>query len=87
MLCWWCEFGENEVNSLGYDFISGNKNKEAEAVFKKNTELFPLSWNTYDSYGEILLKNGKKTEAIKMYQKSIELNPENENGINVLKQI
>lgn len=78
---------ENEVNSLGYDFISGNKNKEAEAVFKKNTELFPLSWNTYDSYGEILLKNGKKTEAIKMYQKSIELNPENENGINVLKQI
>lgn len=77
---------ENEMNSLGYEFTFSNKNTEAEIVFKKNTELFPLSWNTYDSYGEILLKNHKKTAALKMYKKSIELNPENENGKNVLKQ-
>ncbi len=67
--------------------MSDNKHAAAEAVFKANTLFFPSSWNTYDSYGEVLLKNGKKQEAIKMYRKSIELNPGNENGIKVLKQV
>jgi hypothetical protein len=31
----------------------------------------PVSWNVYDSYGEALLKNGQKEEAIKAYQKSV----------------
>ena len=52
-----------------------------------NVDLFPLSWNSYDSYGEILLKTGKKEEAIKMYQKSIELNPNNEGGKKILKEL
>lgn len=42
--------------------------------------LFPDSFNTYDSYGEVLLQANRKTEAIEMYMKSIELNPENENA-------
>lgn len=78
---------ENEINSLGYAFLSTNKNEEAATTFKTNTWLFPLSWNAYDSYGEVLLNNGKKEEAIKMYQKSIELNPENENGKKVLQKL
>lgn len=78
---------EQEMNSLGYAFLSNNRDSEAEATFKQNTQLFPLSWNTYDSYGEVLLKNGKKEAAIKMYQKSVELNPDNENGKKVLEQI
>lgn len=78
---------ENEFNSLGYAFLSNNKNAEAVTAFKQNTQLFPLSWNVYDSYGEALLNNGKKEEAIKMYQKSVELNPENENGKKVLQKL
>ena len=90
---------ENEFNTLGYDLMSSNqiamllegsipsKLNEAIAVFKLNTELFPQSWNAFDSYGEVLLKNGQKEEAIKMYKKSIELNPENEGGKTVLKEI
>jgi len=46
-----------------------------------------MSWNVYDSYGEVLLKHGKKQDAIKMYQKSMELNPNNENGKKVLEEI
>ena len=78
---------EDEINSLGYAFLSNNKDVEAETAFKQNTRLFPISWNAYDSYGEVLLKNGKKEDAIKMYQKSIELNPDNENGKKVLEQV
>ncbi|MGS2764682.1 tetratricopeptide repeat protein, partial [Sinomicrobium sp. M5D2P9] len=44
-------------------------------------------FNAYDSYGEALLMANKKEEAIKMYEKSIELNPENENGKTVLRQM
>ena len=78
---------QGEMNSLGYELLRSNKTPEALEVFKLNVELFPDSWNVYDSYGEILLKIGRKEEAIKMYQKSVELNPKNENGKNVLKQL
>ncbi|WP_374445295.1 serine hydrolase [Epilithonimonas sp.] len=84
---------ENEMNALGYDFM-GNSNpyhlpekhfyKQAIETFKTNTNLFPDSWNAYDSYAEALLKDGQKDEAIKIYQKSIELNPDNKNGKKVL---
>lgn len=56
-------------------------------VFKLTTILFPDSFNAYDSYGEALLKANRKAEAIEMYEKSIELNPENENGEKVLLQL
>lgn len=71
---------EEEFNSLGYDLLKNNKLAEAIETFRINTQLFPSSWNAYDSYGEALLKNGNKQGAIKMYKKSIELNPNNEGG-------
>jgi CubicO group peptidase (beta-lactamase class C family) len=90
---------EDEMNSLGYDFMGGNNNpnpyhfpeehKYSEAVetLKLNMQLFPNSWNVYDSYGEALLNTGEKEEAIKMYKKSIELNPKNEAGKKILEQL
>jgi tetratricopeptide (TPR) repeat protein len=44
-------------------------------------DLFPDIWNAYGSYAEALLADGQKEEAIKMYRKSIALNPDNKNGI------
>lgn len=78
---------EGEINSLGYAFMFNDKQLEAEETFRQNTILYPESWNTYDSYGEILLKHGKQQDAIKMYQKSIELNQNNENARKVLKDL
>jgi len=94
-----CLLSEDEMNSLGYDFLGGSNNpnpyhfpeehKYAEAIetFRLNMELFPGSWNVYDSYGEALLTVGRKEEAIKMYSRSIELNPKNEAGKKVLEQL
>lgn len=90
---------EDEMNSLGYDLMGGVNNpnpfrfpeahKYAEAleVFRLNTELFPDSWNAYDSYGEILFTLGRKAEAIAMYKRSLALNPQNENGKKFLEQL
>tara|TARA_R110001583_G_scaffold36536_6_gene120321 strand:+ start:106172 stop:107236 length:1065 start_codon:yes stop_codon:yes gene_type:complete len=69
---------ENDLNEWGYTFMRNEELEKALEVFKLNTMLFPDSWNAYDSYGEALLKSNKKAEAIEMYEKSIELNPENE---------
>lgn len=78
---------ENEINLAGYGFLQSGQMAEAEAMFRLNLEAFPESFNVYDSYGEILMVMGHKSEAIKNYQKSIELNPDNKNGIMMLERL
>lgn len=75
---------EADLNEWGYTLFRSAELEKALQVFKLNTMLFPDSFNTYDSYGEVLLQANRKTEAIEMYMKSIELNPENENAKQVL---
>jgi tetratricopeptide (TPR) repeat protein len=77
----------DEMNLLGYQFLWNNRDSLSHEVLKANLDFFPSNWNSYDSYGEILLKMGKKEEAIQMYRKSIELNPKNEAGKKIIEQI
>lgn len=69
---------EMELNQFGYELFNGNKREEALVIFKLNTELYPQSYNTFDSYGECLMSAGKRRAAIKAYKKSLQLNPGNE---------
>jgi hypothetical protein len=72
---------ENELNWLGYHFLYWwDRSTEAIQVFEFITELFPKSANAFDSLGESYLNSGNKEKAIKYYQKSLELNPDNENA-------
>lgn len=77
---------ENEINSFGYRLVGKNNINDALKIFKLNTQLYPNAWNTYDSYGETLLKVGQKKEALENYKKSLKLNPENENAKKVLSE-
>lgn len=78
---------EDEINLAGYGFLQSGQTAEAAAMFKLNMEAFPESFNVYDSYGEVLLALDRKSEAIQHYQKSIELNPNNKNGIMMLEKL
>ncbi|ATP58208.1 hypothetical protein CPT03_17910 [Pedobacter ginsengisoli] len=82
---------EDEMNELGLQLLYAGKTpghvSEALEVLKLNVLLFPLSFNTYDSYGEALAFAGKKQEAIEMYKKSIELNHQNTGGQAALEQL
>jgi tetratricopeptide (TPR) repeat protein len=78
---------EREMNRLGYGLLQRKKVREAIEIFKLNVENFPNSSNTYDSLGEAYMVNGDKELAIKNYQKSIELNPQNDNGKEMLKKL
>lgn len=78
---------EQRLNTLGYTFMRQKKMAEAIAVFKVNVELYPDSWNTYDSLGEAYMNNGDKDLAIENYKKSLQLNPQNNNGAETLKKL
>ncbi len=80
-------FLEAEINGRGYFFLNQNKNKEAVRLLKINADLFPQSWNVYDSLAEAHMKNGGNAEAIKLYEKSLELKPDNQNGKDMLARL
>jgi CubicO group peptidase (beta-lactamase class C family) len=77
---------EVDLNDWAYRLL-GKKVKEATQIFKLTAALYPNSWNAFDSYGEALLKSGQKQEAIKMYQKSVALNPNNKDGKRILENL
>ena len=78
---------ENRINNLGYGLMRQKKLAEAIAILKLNVEFYPASWNVYDSLGEMYMANGDKDLAIANYKKSVELNPENNNGLEMLKKL
>jgi CubicO group peptidase (beta-lactamase class C family) len=79
---------ESEMNSLGYYFLNTRKDVGAAvAVFRLNVEAFPNSANAYDSLGEAYMVKGDKELAIRNYQRSLELNPQNTNAVEMLKKL
>lgn len=78
---------ENTLISLGYNFLFSGRTEDALHTFKLEVEEYPKFWNAYDSLGEAYLKIGQKELAIQSYEKSIELNPQNQDGIDALKKI
>jgi tetratricopeptide (TPR) repeat protein len=81
------EYTEQDMNKQGYIYLNRGDLEEALRVFSLNVEIFPESWNVYDSYGEALLQKGDISQAILNYNKSLELNPDNENGKAMLEKI
>jgi len=81
------QHSEANLNSWGYSLVEQGELDKALEIFNLNTILYPSSWNAFDSFGEILLKANRKEEAIKMYKKSLELNPDNKKGVKILKQL
>ena len=67
--------------------IKENKLEEAIKLFKLNVEEYPESANVYDSLGEAYMVNKEYALAIKNYQKSFELNPNNTNAKSMVNQI
>lgn len=81
------EFNERVVNALGYNYIRQSKLKEAIRIFQLNVEAYPQSSNVYDSLGEAYMLNGEKDLAIDNYEKSLAINPGNNNAAEQLKKL
>ena len=82
-----CEIDGGTLNYLGYGLLRDGLVDDAVAVFKLNVVLFPDYANGYDSLGEAYLTRGDKALAIQNYEKSLELDPQNENAVKVLERL
>lgn len=78
---------ESQLNGLGYRFMGKNQLPEALAVLQWAIELSPRSGNLYDSLGEVQLKAGQREAAIQSYERSLQLDPTNDNAKKALTQI
>ena len=81
------DFGEQELNQLGYALLRAGKIKEAVEIFKLNVETYPKAANPYDSLAEAYLSLNQRDLAIANYKKSLELDPGNKNAVEALKRL
>ena len=76
---------ENRLNGLGYQYMGKDMFDKAIGILRLNVEFYPQSANTYDSLAEAYMKNNDHERAIINYKKSLELNPDNQNAVRMLK--
>ena len=81
------DFGVLQLNSMGYELLRNGDTKGAVEIFRLNIEQFPTDANVDASLGEAYLKQGDKALAVENYEKSLDLNPQNENARGVLKKL
>jgi tetratricopeptide (TPR) repeat protein len=78
---------ENELNSLGYEFLKEANTASAIKIFNLNATEFPNSANAYDSRGEAYFSNRQYALSKSDYLKVIELDPKNQNAKEMLLKI
>lgn len=81
------DLGENELISVGYQLLHAKRVGDAIEILKLSTEVFPQSYNTWDSLAEAYMDHNDKELAIKNYEKSLTLNPDNANATKKLKEL
>jgi len=82
---------EADINTAGYQYLTSGKIDDAIKIFKMNTDKFPGSWNAWDSLAEGYMTKGEDEQAIKYYNKALDMAPENQkaritNTLNTLKK-
>jgi glyoxylase-like metal-dependent hydrolase (beta-lactamase superfamily II) len=81
------DFGERNLNALGYYFLDRERYDEAIEVFELNVELFPETANPYDSLGEAYMARGDTELAIEAYSKALAINPDMPSAIQALEKL
>jgi len=74
-------FTEDRLNRVGYQYLFSGDAQSAVKLFAIMVDSYPNSSNAHDSYGEALGTAGDTAEAIRHYEKSLELNPDNTNAV------
>lgn len=81
------DLSQSGINGFGYQLMANNKDEDALKILELNTRLYPKGFNAFDSYGECLVKLGQIEAGIAAYEKSLELNPKNDNATKVLAEL
>jgi len=77
---------ERDLIMFGHRFLENEQVRDAVSFFKYAVSAYP-SWYMYDILAKAYMIDGKNQLAIQCYEKSLALNPENTNAVNMLKQL
>ena len=80
-------FGEGPLTNAGYYLLGKGQTRDAIKLFELYVKEYPDSWNAYDCLGEAYMNDGQKDSARKNYEKSLQLNPQNSNGVEMMKKL
>ncbi len=78
---------ETDTNALGYRLLQVQRFKDAIEVFKLNVEAYPNSANVHDSLGDGYANAGNRDEAIKAYERALQINPNYQSSIEALRRL
>ncbi len=81
------DFGESEINTLGYQLLGEQRVSDAVAIFQLNTTAHPVSSNAFDSLGEAYARNGERNHAIVSYMAAVLLDPSNGHASDALRKL
>lgn len=74
------DFGEGELNGLGYALLGMRDVSGSVRIFELNTQQYPASANVWDSLGEAYLQANRRDEARQAYTRALALEPANANA-------
>ena len=78
---------EEALNAVAYTLLGTHEMAAAIAAFERNAKDHPQSANAYDSLGEGYAEAGETKKARAAYEKSLKLDPANENARTQLKEL
>jgi tetratricopeptide (TPR) repeat protein len=81
------EVHETQLLAAGYRLLEDDKTQLAIGLFELCVAEHPESANAYDSLGEAYAASGEKELAIRNYEKSLELDPSNDNARRMLEDL
>jgi carboxyl-terminal processing protease len=76
-----------EINALGYELLGAGRHADAIGVFELYAEAFPNDANAFDSLGEAYMVSGATDTAIANYRRSLEIDPNNSNAVEMLARL
>ena len=80
-------YTERDANGMGYALMNQGQLEAAVRLFELNAASYPRSFNAWDSLAEGYMTQERFEEAIEHYQKSLELNPANQNAKDKIAEI
>jgi CubicO group peptidase (beta-lactamase class C family) len=78
---------EGTLNYVGERLLASGKDQDSIAVYQRNTHEHPASSKAYEGLAEAYSKTGQKHLAIQAYEKSLQLDPKNQDAIDQLKKL
>lgn len=79
---------EDLLRFFGEQFLRSFKEPDkAIRYFEMATDAYPESWTAWNGLGEAYVAKGDKHQASRMYERSLLLNPQNENAKQVLRSL